>query len=107
MLRGEQRTIKWNSFDKVVLAWALCGAVVYIIQSLDTKALIYKCGVLYDIIGLYWVFRQIICSWKDIQFIIKVLAVCVLILTPLIAWEWVTGQNPFVVKGYRQSTRRN
>ncbi len=99
LLLGEQRVIKWNSFDKVVLAWALCGAVVYIIQSLDTKALIYKCGVLYDIIGLYWVFRQIICSWKDIQFIIKVLAVCVLILTPLIAWEWVTGQNPFVVIG--------
>ena len=99
LLRGEQRAIKWNSFDKVVLAWALCGAVVYIIQWLDTRALIYKCGVLYNIIGLYWLFRQIIRSWKDIQFIIKVLAVCVLILTPLIAWEWVTGQNPFVVIG--------
>ena len=96
---GEQRVIKWNSFDKVVLAWALCGALVYVIQRPDTKALVYKCGVLYNIIGLYWLFRQTIRSWENIQFIIKVLAVCILILTPLIALEWVTGQNPFVVIG--------
>ncbi len=99
LLRGEHRIIRWNTFDKVLLAWATCGAIIYIIQWADTRALIYKSGVLFDIIGLYWLFRQSICSWDDIKFVIKVLAVSVLLLTPLVAFEWTTGQNPFVMLG--------
>ncbi len=99
LLRNERRVIKWNIFDKMVLAWALCGAVIYVIQWGDTRALIYKCGVLFDIIGLYWLFRQGIHSWRDVRFIIKVLSVCVLIMTPLILSELLTGRNPFVMLG--------
>ena len=32
ILWGERLTFKWNGFDKLVLAWAICGAFIYIIQ---------------------------------------------------------------------------
>jgi len=99
LLRGELRSISWNRFDKLVLSWALVGAFVYIMQWRDMRALIYKCGVLFDIIGLYWLYRQHIRSWHDIVFPFKVFAICCLVLLPLVAYESTTGTNPFAVFG--------
>ncbi len=99
ILWGERLTFKWNRFDKLVLVWAICGAFIYVIQWADMRALIYKCGVLFDVIGLYWLFRININSWVDIKLATKVFAVCSLVLAVLVGLEWVTGQNPFVVLG--------
>jgi hypothetical protein len=99
ILLGERLTFKWNRFDKLVLVWAICGALIYIIQWANMKALIYKSGVLFDAIGLYWLFRININSWGDIKWATKVFAVCSLVLAVLVGLEWVTGQNPFAVLG--------
>ena len=99
ILWGERLTFKWNRFDKLVLAWAICGAVIYVIQWADTRALIYKCGALFNVIGLYWLFRISINSWYDIKFAIKVFAVCSLLLSVFVGLEWATGTNPFAILG--------
>jgi len=99
LLREEVRKINWNRFDKLVLLWAVVGAGIYVLQWRDMRALIYKCGVLFDVIGLYWLFRQNIHSWHDIIYPFKVMAVCCLVLVPFVAYERVTGSNPFVVLG--------
>ena len=99
VLRGERLTFKWNHFDKLVLAWAICGAAIYVSQWVDTRALIYKCGVLFDVIGLYWLFRISIRSWKDIELVGKIFAVCSVILAVFVGLEWATGKNPFMVLG--------
>jgi hypothetical protein len=99
ILRGERLTFKWNRFDKLVLVWAICGALIYIIQWTDMRALIYKCGVLFDVIGLYWLFRINISSWGDIKLATKVFAVCSLVLAVLVGLEWATGKNPFAILG--------
>lgn len=99
ILHGEQLTFKWNHFDKLVLAWTICGAVIYVIQWADMRALIYKCGVLFDVIGLYWLYRINISSWDDIKLATKIFAVCSLALAVLVGLEWTTGKNPFVVLG--------
>lgn len=99
IIRSEGLRFKWNRFDKLILIWALCGMTVYVIQWADMRALIYRCGTLFDIIGLYWLFRLNISSWSDIKIGIKTLAVCSLVLTFFVGYEWATGQNPFVVMG--------
>ena len=98
-LRGEIRSINWNRFDNLVLSWAFVGAVIYVMQWRDMRGLIYKCGALYDIIGLYWLYRQSIRSWRDLVFPFKVFAICCLILVPFVAYESRTGINPFKVFG--------
>jgi len=98
-LRNEQKIIKWNKFDKLLLAWAFCGAVVYLLLWHNIQTLIYKSGVLFDIIGLYWLFRQSIRSWIDVKLILKAFAVCALLLAPIVALEWSTGRNPFIIFG--------
>ncbi len=99
LLLEEVRTIKWNRFDKLVLVWAIYGSFIYIIQWADMRALIYKCGVLFDVIGLYWLFRINISSWGDIKSVSKIFAICSLVLAVFVGLEWATGTNPFVVLG--------
>jgi len=99
LLCNEWRPIKWNVFDKVLLAWAVCGAIIYVLQWGDMRAVIFKCGVLYDILGLYGLFRFYIRSWSEVRYIIKILAACLLVMTPFIVLEWLTGHNPFALIG--------
>jgi len=99
IMLGEKRTFKWNRFDKLVLAWSFCGAIIYVIQWADMRALIYMCGMLFDIIGLYWIFRISVTSWSDIKIATKIFAACSLVLAVLVGYEWATGKNPFVAFG--------
>lgn len=98
-VRGELRTIRFNKFDKILLLWVFCGAAVYVVQWLDIRALIYKCGMLYDVLGLYWLFRQNIRSWTTVHLVFTVFALCAAVMLPLVAFEWVTGRNPFIILG--------
>jgi len=98
-VRGELRTIRFNKFDKILLLWVFCGAAVYVVQWLDVRALIFECGMLYDILGMYWLFRQNIRSWTAVHLVFKVFALCTLVMLPLVAFESVTGQNPFIILG--------
>lgn len=97
---GECVRVRWSNFDWLVLAWALCGAAVYSLQWMTTKAVINRCGVFVDIMGMYWLFRQTIRSWADIRQAAVVYAFCAVALVPLVAMEWLTGRNPFSVMGH-------
>lgn len=96
---GETRPMRWNRLDKLVFAWAVVGAIIYIMRQMDFQALIYKSGMLVDILGLYWIARQAIISWDDIKRVITAFALCVIVLVPFVALEWSTGVNPFLFMG--------
>jgi hypothetical protein len=101
VLADEVQAIKWNRFDKLVLAWALVGSVIYILRRLDAQAVIYKSGVLVDVLGTYWIVRQTIRSWDDLRRAVAWFAVSTIVLTPFVALEWSTGVNPFLFLGAR------
>lgn len=109
-LRGEIRNIKLNRFDQIILLWASVGTVIYIMQWQDMRSLIFKCGILFDILGSYWLFRQNLQSLANVHFIVAVFALCALVMLPFVALEYFTGSNPFsvlggVVTAVRQSGR--
>ena len=99
LLYGEQRCIRWNKLDMTILLWVFCGASIYVIQWMNTRAIINRLGVIFDVVGLYWLFRQKIRSWGEVKFVFTLLAVSMVILVPLVALEWSTGRNPFVILG--------
>lgn len=99
LLEGEQSFIEWKTFDRLLFTWAICGAVVYIIQARSMNVLINRCGILFDVIGLYTLFRLRIRSVGDLKILAKALAVCSLLTLCFTTSEWLTGQNPFEVLG--------
>jgi hypothetical protein len=100
MAKSELVRVQWTGFDMLVLAWALCGAVVYSLQWLTQKAVLNRCGVLVDVLGMYWLFRQTIRSWADIRLAAVAFAVAAIALVPLVAWEWMTRSDPFNAIGH-------
>lgn len=99
MCAGDSPSLKFNSFDKLVFAWALCGATIYILRWGSFAAVINRSGFLFDSIGMYWLFRKSVAKLDDVKQIGRALAVCSLVLVVLVAIEWTSGQNPFVVLG--------
>ena len=98
-LFNEVRRITWNTFDKLFLTWVIAGAIIYIVQWQNMSAVIYKSGVLYDSLGLYWIFRMSIISWNDVHRVVKMFAIFAIISAPLIIYEKVTHNNAFELFG--------
>jgi hypothetical protein len=92
-LFNEVRVLKWNSFDRLYLAWLVCGATVYVIQQGNLGGVINRSGVLYDSLGLYWLFRMSIRSWEDIHRVVKMFAVFAIISAPLIIYERLSANE--------------
>ena len=99
LLFGEYRRLKLNRIDRLLLTWLLCGAVIYSIRWNTAEAVINRAGVLFDAVGLYWLFRQNIRSWDDLKHTLRLFAVGAIILLPFVLIEWSTGSNPFVLLG--------
>jgi len=99
MLRGEMRPVAWNGFDKLLLTWNIVGTIVYTLQLWDMQAVIRKSGVMYDCLGMYWIFRQTITTWDDMLFVIKLFAICAIISTPLIALEKFQQHSVYSIFG--------
>ena len=98
-LRGEIVPVRWNRFDKLILAWALVGAAIYIVQWMSLGAVLFCCGRLLQWLGMYWVFRQTVRSWDDLRFAHVALAVCAIAMLPFVILEWSRGSNPFALLG--------
>jgi hypothetical protein len=99
MLRGEIIPIRWNRFDKLVLAWFVISSIIYTAQWMTLGAFINRCGRFIEWMCLYWVFRQTVRSWKDLRFAYLTLAVCAIAMMPFVLIERASGVNPFLVLG--------
>jgi uncharacterized membrane protein len=99
IMRSEMLPVRWNRLDKLVMAWAIVGSIIYVLGRGHFQAVIYKSGVLVDVLGVYWIMRQTIVSWADLKHFVTMFAFCAIALIPFVAWEWSTGRNPFLFLG--------
>ena len=98
-LKGEVGTIKVNIVDTLIIVWGFLGLTVYFLHDFSFGDAWFKFGVLLELFGFYWIFRQLLCSWIDIKFSIAVFLTCMLILLPFVIKEHITASNPFEVLG--------
>jgi len=98
-IRNEVRQISWNSFDKLYLTWNIIGTIIYVILWGTLQSVIYKCGTMYDSLGLYWISRQFIQSFDDISAIVKQFAIFAIISAPLIVAEKIRESSFYSIFG--------
>jgi hypothetical protein len=99
LVTSDKGHLSWNLLDKLILAWMVCGAIIYIIQWNSFKSVIYKSGVMFDCLGLYYIFRHTITSWDDVVFTIKLFAFFAIVSAPLMIYERVTQESLFSIFG--------
>lgn len=100
ILNGDYKKIKPNKIDKLFFLYNIIGSIIYILASLDTaQAIIFKSGVFVDTIILYLVIRSSIESKDTIHLIVKIFAICVLVLLPFVLFEFFSSRNLFSIFG--------
>ena len=97
--RREWTPFHFNALDKVVIAGALVNSIAYSLVWREFGAVVNRLGFLFAALGTYLLLRTLIRSREDIVRVIKVFAVVVTVLAPLLWYEHTTGHNAFFPMG--------
>src|SRR2546429_6652993 len=66
ILRGEIRSFKWNAIDTALVWWTVSSVVTYTLLWGTSEAFINRCGLAYNALGMYFLFRFLVLDWNDI-----------------------------------------
>ncbi|MCZ6835873.1 MAG: hypothetical protein O7G85_08875 [Planctomycetota bacterium] len=99
LLRGETMGLKWRSLDLALIAWAVSGTVMMTLLYMSQRILIYRIGIMYDALGLYFLFRCLVREWKDVETIALSAAWLSIPLAAAFMLEKSTGRNVFSIFG--------
>jgi len=92
-------SIKLNIVDKLLILWTIFNVVSNTILWQTSEAFINRLGFIYDVIGIYFLFRFLILDIAEIELVIKGLAIILIPLTILMLNEYMTGRNLFSIFG--------
>lgn len=95
ILRSEIRSISLNNVDKSVVAFTIVSFITYGILWHSEKALIYKLGVVFNIIGIYFLCRALIRNIDDIISVMRIVVFAIIPIAVFMINEKFTGRNIF------------
>jgi len=98
-LRNEWRGFVWRPVDSAMVLYGLFGTIIYFIQQGDTSALVNRLGWAYDYVGMYFFFRMVIRTWKDLDGVALAFIIISVPVAIFFAYEWTTRRNIFAVFG--------
>ena len=98
-LHAEVSSFKWKGLDVAVVMWAVIATVVVTLREGTIQAFIYRLGLTFDAIGMYLLFRILIHTWKDLEWLMIAAAVISVPVAVVFLIEQNTGRNMFAVLG--------
>jgi hypothetical protein len=98
LMRSEWHGLRWNTLDTILLTWGLAG-VIFPLLRLGPSILVNRLGMLYDVVGMYFLFRVLVGNWTDVRQVIRGLMWASLPVAAFIFIEWLTRRNVFSVFG--------
>ncbi len=99
LARGEWKRFSWESLDSVLAAFAAVGTIVYILQYRTLDAVKYELGEMYDIIGMYFLFRCLVRDLEDVTRVAMGFAMVSVPVAMAFLVEHATGRNMFAAFG--------
>jgi hypothetical protein len=99
LLHAEFRDLRWRSVDTVVIVWALAGTAAFTVLHGSNEALVNRLGMMFDAVGMYFLFRCLIRDWRDFETLTMGFAFVSLPVAAAFTVEFVTGYNPFSIFG--------
>ena len=101
ILRGERLVGGLNGLDRIMLAfgvWTIFSSLFHKTTA-EGNPLIFRLGLVYNLLGIYFIFRHLIQNLQDVENLIKAIA-CVLFLVAVeMIQEHVTKHNMFSIFG--------
>lgn len=95
--KTEDVSSPWNNIDAAILCWASFRALAFILLWRDIPSLINQSGVLWSVLGMYFLLRFLIQNDEDIERTIKLLVLIAVVNGSEMAYEHFTGRNLFAL----------
>ncbi len=105
IMRNELAGFQFRTLDVLVLAWSASRLCTHLALTATTSpgalggVLIFECGWLVDNVGAYFLFRALMRGWKDLEAVVKLMALLVVPIALFFLVEKATGRNLFSVFG--------
>lgn len=99
LILSEWQHIVPKALDKIVVAWVLIGAIGNIMQVGAFSAVVYRLGLAFDILGMYFMCRVTFKEWKDVDMATTCFALMACVSFFFFFVEKKTGRNMFAIMG--------
>jgi hypothetical protein len=98
-LRGERIAGRMNTLDKVMILWAAWAVFSGCFHKDSSQALIYRLGLVYDALGLFFLFRVFIQDIADLMGVAKAVIIYLVPIAVEMLAESATGADRFSLLG--------
>lgn len=99
LARGEIRPLRMTPLDWAMVAWTVARLVAMVLRKGSVGALVNQMGRGFDALGIYFLARMYIRSWKDVDALVTSFIWASLPVMALSTYEVVTHRNPFHIFG--------
>ncbi len=97
--RHELRGFRWKPLDTAVAAFAVSATVLFILCWGTPEAVKYRSGWLFDVAGMYFLFRALIRDWRDVDTLVAGFALTSIPVALAFLVENRSGHNVFAFFG--------
>ena len=97
--RGEFAWIRWNAIDTAMAIGVIAKIICSPMLRGEPSDLIAAIGINFETLGAYFVVRATVRSLDDVRLIVRVAAMCCVLVAPFFLVESFTGRNLFFVFG--------
>ncbi len=98
-MTGEASGFKWKRLDSLIVVWTVSGTLIMMLRDSSISGFVYRLGLMYDAIGMYFLFRILIRNWGDVEALMTGAAVISVPVAMIFVIEQVTGRNMFAFFG--------
>lgn len=99
LVRGERLDGELTTLDKVMLAWGIWALCSSAFHEVPENALVFRSGLVYDVLGVYFLVRIFCKTTEDFMALAKVIAFLLAPVALEMIQEHITGRNLFAVFG--------
>jgi hypothetical protein len=99
LVKGEARDIRWHRLDTAFVAYLGIGTLTYVAREVTVSALVYRLGVAFEAMGIYFLLRALLRSSAEVLRSVYQLAAIAGVVGVSMLVENVTGRNLFAVFG--------
>ena len=99
LIRNETAGWRWKPIDTVFLLWIACATLISTVLYGTLETFIYRLGILYDAVGLYFVCRILVRDWTDVRVFAQAAAVVSIPVALAFLVEHATARNVFSLFG--------
>jgi len=90
---------KLTLLDMMFIAWVITSTCAYTLLWEDVGALVFKLGFAFNALGIYFLFRQLLCGRVSAIRFVRILVIACVFIAFLMVYESATGHNLLSIIG--------